>query len=332
VPVRGTPEYFYVIDIVKNLLGLNPLVVAYNSQFNSKIGIKNFDLIREVFDVDIQHYTSNPIIYKKLIRESLVRFHSMRWPFIAGETQFPVKVAVEKKIPLIIWPYHQPTEQVGTHSYTEENEMTRRGRHEYDLMGCEPHELTKIESLIRPTEVEDLAYPEDRLLEKHGIRGIYLSNYFPWDTRLYSERMIERFDAACAKNWRTFDTYDRIDDATYMNIHDVLKYARLGYSRVTDNLCREIRFGRISKPDAIVIEAFFQSESPREAIEIFCNWLGIRKDGYDWLLKYVITIPPQKPKPELNAEQKAFIDLFKINMQPVWDIKRYIVYGKGVEL
>jgi len=331
VPVRGTPEYFYVLDVVINRFGLNPLVVAYNSQFNSRVGIRNFDLIREVFDVDIQHYTSNPLIYKKLIRESLVRFNSMRWPFIAGETQFPVAVAVEKKIPLIIWPYHQPTEQAGTHSYTEENEMTRRGRHEYDLMGCEPLELAKIESLIRPTEVEDITYPEDRLLEKYNVRGIYLSNYYPWDTRRYSEEMVEKFSVACAGNWRTFDTYDRIDDATYMNIHDLLKQAKLGYSRVTDNLCREIRFGRISKADALVVEDFYQSELPREAIGVFCDWLGIREDGYGWLLKHVIAMEPKKTRPQLNATQTAFVASFKKNFEPVWDTKKYIVYGKGLE-
>jgi hypothetical protein len=37
VPIRGTPEYFYVMDVVKNRLGLNPLAVSYNSQFNSNM-------------------------------------------------------------------------------------------------------------------------------------------------------------------------------------------------------------------------------------------------------------------------------------------------------
>jgi hypothetical protein len=74
VPIRGTPEYFYVMDVVKNRLGLNPLAVSYNSQFNSEVGIQNLDRIRDTFDVDVLIYSSNATIYKKLIRESLVRF------------------------------------------------------------------------------------------------------------------------------------------------------------------------------------------------------------------------------------------------------------------
>ena len=87
-----------------------------------------------------------------------------------------------------------------------------------------------------------------------------MSNYIPWDSRIFSEEMINSRGALAAKNCRTFDSYDRIDDMTYMNVHDCLKFWRLGYSRVTDNLTREIRFKRINKSDAKVIEKYYQSE------------------------------------------------------------------------
>ena len=161
VPVRGTPEYFYLLDVVINQLNLRPLVVCYNSHFNSHAGIKNIDLLRETFDVDFIHYTSNPLVYKKLIKESLSNLNSMRWPFLAGETQFPVKIAIEKKISLIIWPYYQPNEQVGLHSYTEENEMSRRSRHEYDLLKNEPNDFINVGSLISKFDIEDIEYPSN---------------------------------------------------------------------------------------------------------------------------------------------------------------------------
>lgn len=334
VPIRGTPEYFYVLDIIKNRLGLTPLVVSYNSQFNSYVGVRNVDLIREIFDVDYLQHTSNPFIYKKLIRESLNRLNSMRWPFIAGHTQFPVQIAVEKKIPLIIWPYHQPTEQVGMHSYTESNEMTRRGRHSFDLMGIEPHEFLGVGSLIKPSEIEDIKYPANKSLEKYGIKGLYLSNFIPWDSRNFSEQMIEKFGAFASKNIRTFDTYDRIDDMTYMTVHDVLKQAKLGYSRVTDSLCREIRFGRISKQDALSIESYYQSDYPQKEIEHFLSWLGMKHQGFGWFLE---RLPYGK---ELNSEtdiqltdsQFKFINSFLVNCQNVHETDEYIQFGKGLWL
>lgn len=332
IPIRGTPEYFYVVDVMKNKLGLKPLVVAYNTQFNSEPGVRNVDLIREVFDVDYVQYTSNPVIYKKLIRETLNKLNSMRWPFLAGYTQFPVQIAAEKGIPLVVWPYHQPTEQAGMHSYTELNEMTRRGRHDFDLMGLEPHELIDVGTLIHPSEVEDIHYPTNSDLKKNNIVGIYLSNYLPWDSRRYSEEMIAKFGASAAKNKRTFDTYDRIDDKTYMTIHDILKQAKLGYSRVTDNLCREIRFKRISKEDARNIERYYQASYPKKEIEFFLKWLGMKYEGFKWYLDY---LPHSVNELEtdsvtLNDVQKKFIDSFIVNHADVHQTEDYIVYGKGL--
>jgi len=334
IPIRGTPEYFYVVNVVKNKLGLRPLVVSYNSHFNSDPGVRNVDLIRETFDVDYVQHTSDPFVYRKLIRETLNRLDSIRWPFLAGYTQFPVKVAAEKNIPLVIWPYHQPTEQVGMHSYQDLNEMTRRGRHDFDLMGFEPHELIDVGSLIHSSEIEDLRYPENSDLAKAGIRGIYLSNYIPWDSRRFSEQMIEEFGASASKNARTFDTYDRIDDMTYMTIHDVLKQGKLGYSRVTDNLCREIRFKRVAKEDARVIEKFFQAQNPSPEINRFLSWLGMKPEGFKWYLErlpFSAQIEFDKAV-NLNETQTNFINSFVVNHRDVSQSKEYTIFGKGLSI
>ena len=333
VPIRGTPEYFYVLDVVINKLNLKPLVVYYNSQFNSTVGIKNIDLMREIFNVDFIHYTSNPDIYKKLIKESLSTLNSIRWPFLAGETQFPVRIAVEKKIPLIIWPYHQPTEQVGLHSYIEECEMTRRSRHEFELLKHDPIDFINVGSLISMSDIEDLMYPNYKELKDNKIKGIYLSNFIPWDSKKFSEEMIFKYQACSAKNIRTFDTYDRIDDMTYMSIHDVIKYAKLGYSRVTDNLVRELRFGRISFEDAIVIEKYYQSQMPINEIEIFLKWLGgIDLDGFFWYLKnlpHEVSIDLVEPV-LLNEIQLNFINSFHSNSEHVYSNSSFITFGKGL--
>ena len=332
VPIRGTPEYFYVMDVVKNRLGLNPLAVSYNSQFNSEVGIQNIDRIRDTFDVDVLIYSPNATIYKKLVRESLVRFSNMRWPYLAGESVFPVQVAVERDIPLVVWPYHQATEQVGMHSYTEAPEMSRRNRAQFDLLGIEPGELRSSETLVGESDVWDLLYPSDQALARTGLRGIYLSNFMPWDTRRYSEEMIQRFGALGAANPRTFDTYDRIDDMTYMAVHDVLKFYLHGYSRVTDNLCREIRFGRITRKDALAVERHYQAEYPEKEIKVFLDWLGMEKTAFEW---YAEKLPYFGKAPEhlrMDDSQESFASSFVANGSPVMNRKEFIVYGKGLQL
>lgn len=332
VPVRGTPEYFYVLDVVKARLGLNPLIVSYNSQFNSLTGIRNIARIRETFDVDILTHTPNQIVYKKLIRESLARMGNMRWPFLAGETVFPVQVAVERSIPLVIWPYHQPTEQVGMHSYLEEPEMSRRDREAFDLMGMEPESFVLPETIINSRNIWDLRYPKDAALDGSGVRGIYLANYLPWDSRRYSEEMIAQRGALSALNPRTFDTYDRVDDMTYMSVHDLLKFGALGYSRVTDNLTREIRFGRIDRATAQRLADAYACHDPGKVLDVFMRWLGLGTEGLEWLFARQRHAQRElSATPKIDSSAQSFVESFISTSGDVAG-DEFIVFGKGLEL
>ncbi len=332
VPIHGTPEYFAVLDVVVNRLGLRPLVVAYNSQFSSEVGIKNVDLMREIFNVDMVFYASNPHTYRKLVRESLIHRGSVMWPAIAGMTAFPVQIAVEERIPVVIWPHHQPTEQVGMHSYTHENSMSRRSRHDFDLMGVEPNSIATPSSLINPNDVEDLQYPTDAQLIASNVRGVYLANYIPWDSRVLSESAIESFGAQAAMNTRTFDTYDRISDMTYMTAHDLLKQAKLGYSRVTDSLVREIRFGRISRTQASEIKDYYQSEYPTDELSVFLDWVGMTHEAFRWILsRYRASELSTTDPVGLSRSSKAFVASFRTTADPVHASGAFTLFGKGLE-
>ena len=41
IPVNGNGDNFFVVDTLKNKFGMNPLLVTYNNQFNTKVGIRN---------------------------------------------------------------------------------------------------------------------------------------------------------------------------------------------------------------------------------------------------------------------------------------------------
>lgn len=340
IPVRGTAEYFKVLDVVKNQLGLNPLLVSFNSHFNSQAGIQNLDLIRDTFDCDILLKTQSPTVYKKIMRETLSRRGSVHWPFLAGHTVWPVRVAVQHNIPLIIWPFHQPTEQSGMFSYLDENEMTRRSRHEHDLMHFEAEDLVSGESLLRDEEVLTSAYPSDRELAGASVRGIYLANYLPWDTRQYSEDMVSKFGAQAAECPGTFDTYDHVDNLVYMSVHDAIKRRKLGYGRVRDHLCREIRFGRISRSDAIAVEAsyaqaFANTGGHSKLKQQFFDWLGMNVQAFEWLMDYHFGRAEQAPQLSTrtaSATTTAFEASYQRTGPAIADQDRYIIIGKGLSV
>ena len=274
VPVSGARDSYFILHIVVNVLKLKPLVVSYNKMFNTNIGIQNLSNLRLKFDVDFQQKNVSPRILKKITRKSLHAFGNMYWHCLAGETVFPVQTAVMMKIPLIIWGAHQGIEQVGMFSHLHNVEMTRRYRKDHDLFGVDTDNLIDDFDNLTDEDLLNYKYPSFSDIESIGVRGIYLSNYIRWDTYAQHKQMVEQYDYKGAKFSRTFDGYDNCDSFVYNDIHDILKLYKYGYSKVTDQACREIRFGRLSKDEAERLVAYYEIQEPKY-IDIFCDWLGI---------------------------------------------------------
>lgn len=274
VPVSGARDSYFIVHIVKNILGLNPLLVSYNKHYNTAIGHRNLANLRIKFDCDLIHQTISPVTIKRITRETFRRLGSVYWHCIAGETVFPVQCAVKFKIPLIIWGAHQGVDQVGMFSHYDEVEMTRKFRKEHDLMGYEAEDLYGELENLREEELHQFHYPDDFHLQEIGVRGIYLNNYIRWDSKQQHEQMIDFYGYETASNKRSFDFYNDVDSFVYLNLHDHIKYLKHGYTKVVDHACREIRLKRLKKVDALNLVNQFSLNMPAYN-EIFCNWLGI---------------------------------------------------------
>ena len=285
VPVTGDAESFYILHVVKNKLKLNPLLVYYNTYFNSSVGVKNLANLRAKFNCDILIQNVNPVSVKKITRLTLREMGSVYWHCLAGKTVFPVQIAVKYQIPLIIWGSHQGVEQVGMFSHDHEAEMTRRYRKDHDLMGFEADDLISKYDILSEEDIWQFRYPDDIEIHKKGVRGIYLSNYIRWDPKAQNEEMIKLYNYQPKILSRTFDTYDYTDCNVYMHLHDLLKFYKHGYSKVTDQISREIRHGRINREQGLILEEYYFKDSC-DHIDLFCNWLNIDKNSLQSMMDF----------------------------------------------
>lgn len=283
IPVSGAKDSYFIIDIVKNKLGMNPLLVSYNKMFNSTEGIENIANLRIKFDCDFIQKNVNPSILKKITRKTLYKYGNPYWHCIAGETVFPVQMAVQLKIPLIIWGAHQGLEQVGMFSHTDEVEMTRRYRQDHDLFGVDVNDISDTYDDLDEHDLMNFLYPPFTDIEDIGVRGIYLGNYIRWDPYAQHLQMVKKFNFKGKKISRTFDCYDYCDSLLYSDLHDLLKYFKHGYSKVTDHVCREIRFKRISRDQGKKIINFYAQQEPKY-VDIFCKWLDINEKALQLIL------------------------------------------------
>lgn len=284
VPVRGTPEYFYLVKLLVEDCGVRPLLVNYNSQLNSLIGIRNLSRLVERFDLDMEQHVTNPLRFRDMVRHSIFRLGTLRWPALAGEASFSYHVAEARGIPTVVWPFHDSIEQVGSHSYVEEASFSVPSWTNYSLLRISPASFFSAGASLAESLKPSFSL-DGRLV--HSVVGLYAANYVPWDSRAFAESAVVEMGALACQVPRTFDTYDKVDDVAYMRFHDQLKFVKFGYGRVRDSLVREIRFGRVSKVAAREIEASYSASILRiDDLDAFGQWLRSSRRGLEWMLQY----------------------------------------------
>lgn len=283
IPVSGARDSYFIVHTIKNVYGMNPLLVTYNKQYNTAEGVRNLANLRIQFDCDIMTLTVNPETVKNITRATIRKMGSIYWHCLAGQTVYPVQVAVKFKIPLIIWGAHQGIDQVGMFSHLDEVEMTRKYRKEHDLMGLEAEDLIDDFDGISEKEIVQYKYPDDKELERVGVRGIYLNNYIRWDSKAQHENMISAFGFKTEKQTRTFDTYNDVDCFNYSDVHDYIKFIKYGYGKVTDHACREIRLRRMTREQGMDMVKKYTNNSPQH-LPLFLNWIGITENSFHYLI------------------------------------------------
>lgn len=344
IPVTGANDSHFIVHFAKNILKLNPLLVHYNKYYNTPIGIKNLANLRIKFDCDIYFKNIDPKLIKKITKETMHMTGSVYWHCLAGHTVYPVQVARDMKIPLIIWGEHQGLQQVGMFSHKNEVEMTRRYRKDHDLMGFEPKDLIKISNNLSIEDLHPYEYPDDKIINKIGIRGIYLGNYVRWDPITQHNLMIKKFGYKSSRLERTFDAYDYIDSYIYTGVHDKTKYLKNGYSKVTDHVCREIRYKRISREYGKKLINFYENKKDKFEI-LFTNWLEINSGSLnlfyneirnDSIWKEVSPNMWKKNYPSFkikknSKKEKNIKNIYEINDKINCNkMNKYIIFGKGI--
>ena len=278
IPVSGGKDSYFQIHIIKNICGLNPLLVTYHGNNYTPTGMKNLINMREAFGVDHIFFTPSIEVLKKLNRLGMRIMGDMNWHAHAGIFTYPIRAAVETNTPLMIWGEHGFMDLGGMHSYNDFVEFTYRFRHEHALRGYEWSDFLKqapkFGEKLTKQELIPWMYPADEDIVRVGVRGVYISNYFKWDANVHGPLMVKKYGFKESEEpfERTYRRMSNLDDMHENGIHDYMKFVKFGYGRATDHVCKDIRSGKMTR---------------REGVEIVKKMDHIKpKDLYRWL-KYV---------------------------------------------
>lgn len=281
IPVSGGKDSHFQVWLIKEVYGMNPLLVTFNHAFNSAMGVRNLANLVEKSGCDLIRVTANPRSVKKIARHMLQKVGDITWHYHAGIRTVPYQIAVRYNIPLIIWGEHGFAELTGLVSLEDMVEFTKWSRQEHDMRGYEPHDLVGEESGLTMQDLAPYVFPDPDDIERLDLRGIYLSNFFDWNAKVQAEKMIEIYDFAPypGRRHRTFNLYAKIEDHAN-EVHDYLKYLKFGYGRATDDASMEIRHGRLTREEGMALVKAYDPTRP-PSLDTYLEFLDISETEFE---------------------------------------------------
>lgn len=280
LPVSGGKDSYRAAHIAKEF-GLKALLVTYHGNNYLPEGETNLKRMREVFPFDHIVFRPSQDALIRLNRAGFTKTGDMNWHCHAGIFTYPMQIAIKYKIPLVFWGDHGFTEHGGMYTHNDFFEFTAKDRYENGLHGYDWFDFEGVEGLTKK-DLQFLMYPDDAAIMDVGLRGIYLSNYFPFDGAVNAEIARDQYGWLEAQQSfdRTYRRVSNVDDMHENGVHDYMKFIKLGYGRASDHAQYDIRAGRMTREEGIAMVRKYDHVKPSDIV----RWLshtGMTEDEFD---------------------------------------------------
>ena len=271
IPVSGGKDSHFQTHIIKNMFGLNPLLVSFHPRDFTEVGRKNIENLKN-FGVDCIEFTANPTVYKKLAKFGLEELGDAAWPEHIGIFTVPVQVAVAYKIPLLIWGENPQMEYGGPAAVSTKQYLDREWNEKYGgyfLDKIKPQDMVKYGIDLK--DLKPYLYPSDEEIRSVGVTGIFLGYYMKWDARSQVEVVKKLgFNVLNEPNEGTYVNYENLD-TKYVGMHDYFKFLKYGFGRASDHASIDIRNKRLTREEALKLVKEYEGKIPTKYYKEFLN-------------------------------------------------------------
>jgi len=250
------------------------------------VGRKNLDNLKKAFNVDCLEFSPKPDVYRKMQKVALLELGDASYPAHFSIFTVPVRVAVEKKIPLIIWGENSQAEYGGPTDDQEKKYLDPVWIKKYGVsIKAEGHsDYTGPEFMIKHgIEKKDLLpyiYPSEKELRDVGVMGIFLGQFVKWDVFKQVELMKKwGFSVVDGKSEGTYTNFENLDNKDE-GLHDYLKWLKFGYGRTSDHASMEIRKKRKTREEGVELVKKFEGKIPEQYLDEYLTDFEMTRNDF----------------------------------------------------
>jgi N-acetyl sugar amidotransferase len=278
VPCSGGKDGGFVAHQLKYRYGMNPLTVTWAPLKPTEVGRRNLDaFIASGFDNILG--TPNGKVTRKLTQLAFSHQGDPFQPFIYGQTNFPLQIAVRYNIPLIMYGENGEVEYGGDgkNAFRPDRDIEDHDKHYFS--GLPPQFWT--EHGVSAADLRPFMAPPHEDIVRNGTTINFFGYYKLWDPQENFYYCTEHtgFSPNPERSEGTYSKYASLDDRVD-GFHYYLGYIKFGIGRTTSDAAHEIRDGKITREEGIALVKRYDGEFPAKYFEEFLEYCALSREEF----------------------------------------------------
>lgn len=283
IAVSGGKDSHYQVHIMKEVMNMNPLLITVEDFFTmTEAGKQNVKNISEAFGCNMIAFKPNRRAAKVISRYMFEKYGRPLYYVDRLLYTVPLYYAASLNIPLLVYGENVSYEYGGV------NDKETYSAREQVFNGVAP-DIDLQELVDAGVPRDELAYleaPTRAMLDK--LEPIYLSYFVEWNGVKNYEFAKRRGFKDLTHEWdRTnhIENFNQIDSYGYL-LNAWMKFPKYGHAYATDYAARWVRYGMLTREEAVKLAEERDHNIDPKIIEDFCNFTGMTiKEFYEALDK-----------------------------------------------
>lgn len=278
VPSSGGKDSAYVAHVLKYKYGMHPLTATWSPNVYTDIGLFN---LRRMIDSGLDNVlgTPNGKVNRRLVRLSLEELGEPFQPFIYGQVLFPVRVALQHDVSLIMMGENAEIEYGGKPD-TETKVGFQVGEEiEFWFQNC------GVEHWLDRFGRDELNYylpPNFDLVKSKKIERQFMGYYTKWipqENYYYCAKNTGFEPNPDGRSEGTYSKYASLDDR-FDGFHYYFMLLKFGIGRATSDAAHEIRDGHLTREEGVALVGRYDTEKPTKYFQEFLDYCSLTEQQY----------------------------------------------------
>ena len=281
IPFSGGKDSTFSLYYATKVLDLRVLVVCFDHGFYRDKLLQNRERTINRLGVDLLTFRPNPKLIKKIMIQSLKDKGDFCWHCHTGVSSYPLQVAIEKSIPLVLWG-ESTTEYTNYFKVEDFHSIDALIFSRIATLGISPTDMyLRLNEEFESREFNPFTIPSLTELQKKNIATFPLGNFIKWDTNSQVKIIKDElgWEGDEVEGIAPRYDYEKIE-CMMQGMRDYIKYVKRGYARTTHLTSIDVRNGLLTRDEAENLTKEHEGKKP-QSIEIFLEYLQITEEEFN---------------------------------------------------